>query len=160
VNDPIKGTARGSARAPLSILDTALAGRGISAADAERRGFTRYWVTEHHCLRRRQIKHTIPEPKNQRANRQARGSKGGRPVGFDNGCGHEVRQACLHLPRHRHRRLDPSLAPLVIRRLATRPSPQPTAVPRGRRRGSRFWSKGHGSRRGTAHGRLGRAAAR
>ncbi|MFJ3079446.1 IS5 family transposase [Streptomyces halstedii] len=34
-------------------------------------------------LRRRQIKHTIPEPKNQRANRQARGSKGGRPAGFD-----------------------------------------------------------------------------
>ncbi|MEU2931183.1 IS5 family transposase [Streptomyces sp. NPDC007251] len=34
-------------------------------------------------LRRRQIKHSIPEPKNQRANRQARGSKGGRPVGFD-----------------------------------------------------------------------------
>lgn len=34
-------------------------------------------------LRRRQIKHTILEPKNQRANRQARGSKGGRPVGFD-----------------------------------------------------------------------------
>ena len=29
-------------------------------------------------LRRRQIKHTIPEPKNQRANRQRRGSKGGR----------------------------------------------------------------------------------
>ncbi|MFF3660395.1 IS5 family transposase [Streptomyces olivochromogenes] len=34
-------------------------------------------------LRRRQIKHTIPEPKNQRANRRARGSKGGRPAGFD-----------------------------------------------------------------------------
>ncbi|MFJ4525556.1 IS5 family transposase [Streptomyces sp. NPDC088810] len=34
-------------------------------------------------LRRRQIKHTIPEPKNQRANRQRRGSKGGRPAGFD-----------------------------------------------------------------------------
>ncbi|MEU9799865.1 IS5 family transposase [Streptomyces sp. NPDC051000] len=34
-------------------------------------------------LRRRQIKHTIPEPKNQRANRQQRGSKGGRPTGFD-----------------------------------------------------------------------------
>lgn len=33
--------------------------------------------------RRRQIKHTIPEPKNQRANRQRRGSKGGRPAGFD-----------------------------------------------------------------------------
>lgn len=30
-----------------------------------------------------QIKHTIPEPKSQRANRQRRGSKGGRPTGFD-----------------------------------------------------------------------------
>ncbi|MER5482016.1 IS5 family transposase [Streptomyces sp. NPDC002812] len=36
-----------------------------------------------HYLRRRQIKHTIPEPKNQRANRQRRGSRGGRPTGFD-----------------------------------------------------------------------------
>jgi transposase len=34
-------------------------------------------------LRRRQIKHSIPEPKSQRANRQRRGSKGGRPTGFD-----------------------------------------------------------------------------
>ncbi|MFF2231234.1 IS5 family transposase [Streptomyces anulatus] len=34
-------------------------------------------------LRRRQIKHTIPEPRNQRANRQSSGSKGGRPTGFD-----------------------------------------------------------------------------
>lgn len=34
-------------------------------------------------LRRRQIKHTIPEPKNQRANRHRRGSRGSRPVGFD-----------------------------------------------------------------------------
>ncbi len=34
-------------------------------------------------LRRRQIKHTIPGPKNPRANRQRRGSKGGRPVSFD-----------------------------------------------------------------------------
>jgi hypothetical protein len=34
-------------------------------------------------LRRRQIKHTIAEPKNQRANRQSRGSKGGRPTAFD-----------------------------------------------------------------------------
>lgn len=34
-------------------------------------------------LRRRQVKHTIPEPKNQRANRQRRGSRGGRPAGFD-----------------------------------------------------------------------------
>ncbi|WP_055572501.1 IS5 family transposase [Streptomyces prasinopilosus] len=34
-------------------------------------------------LRRRQIKHTIPEPRDQRANRQRRGSNGGRPVGFD-----------------------------------------------------------------------------
>ncbi|OAR21848.1 transposase [Streptomyces sp. ERV7] len=34
-------------------------------------------------LRRRQIKHTIPEPRNQRDNRQRRGSKGGRPTSFD-----------------------------------------------------------------------------
>ncbi len=30
-----------------------------------------------------QIKHTIPEPKGQRANHQRRGSKGGRPERFD-----------------------------------------------------------------------------
>lgn len=34
-------------------------------------------------LRRRQIRHTIPELRNQRANRQQRGSKRGRPIGFD-----------------------------------------------------------------------------
>jgi transposase len=34
-------------------------------------------------LRRRQIKHTIPEPRSQRANRQRRGRNGGRPVSFD-----------------------------------------------------------------------------
>ncbi|MFF4013257.1 IS5 family transposase [Streptomyces sp. NPDC001717] len=34
-------------------------------------------------LRRRNIKHTIPEPKDQRANRRRRGSAGGRPTGFD-----------------------------------------------------------------------------
>jgi transposase len=33
-------------------------------------------------LRRRQIKHTNPELRNQRANRQHRGSQGGRPTGF------------------------------------------------------------------------------
>ncbi|MEU3743276.1 IS5 family transposase [Streptomyces sp. NPDC032198] len=35
-------------------------------------------------LRRQQIKHTIPEPKDQRAHRKRRGNKGGRPAGFDN----------------------------------------------------------------------------
>ncbi|ARF53338.1 IS5 family transposase [Streptomyces gilvosporeus] len=34
-------------------------------------------------LRRRQIRHTIPERRDQRANRQRRGSRGGRPAGFD-----------------------------------------------------------------------------
>jgi transposase len=36
-----------------------------------------------HYLRRRQIKLTIPERRDQRANRRRRGSKGGRPTGFD-----------------------------------------------------------------------------
>ncbi|MET8577926.1 IS5 family transposase [Streptomyces sp. NPDC005012] len=34
-------------------------------------------------LRRRHIQHTIPEPKDQRANRRRRGKDGGRPTGFD-----------------------------------------------------------------------------
>jgi transposase len=34
-------------------------------------------------LRRRHIRHTIPEPKDQRANRRRRGREGGRPAGFD-----------------------------------------------------------------------------
>ena len=34
-------------------------------------------------LRGRGIPHTIPEPKDQKANRVRRGSSGGRPVGFD-----------------------------------------------------------------------------
>ncbi|MEZ7124704.1 IS5 family transposase [Nonomuraea sp. AD125B] len=34
-------------------------------------------------LRRRKIRHTIPEPRDQRANRRRRGSNGGRPTGFD-----------------------------------------------------------------------------
>ncbi|MFJ9419738.1 IS5 family transposase [Streptomyces sp. NPDC101227] len=36
-----------------------------------------------HYLRRRQIRHTIPERRDQRANRRRRGSRGGRPAGFD-----------------------------------------------------------------------------
>ena len=34
-------------------------------------------------LRRRGIARTIPEPRDQRANRRRKGSAGGRPVGFD-----------------------------------------------------------------------------
>lgn len=34
-------------------------------------------------LRRRGIAHTIPEPRDQAANRRRKGSAGGRPVGFD-----------------------------------------------------------------------------
>lgn len=34
-------------------------------------------------LRRRQIKHAIPEPANQQASRRRRGRRGGRPAGFD-----------------------------------------------------------------------------
>ncbi|GGZ39883.1 hypothetical protein GCM10010344_00390 [Streptomyces bluensis] len=34
-------------------------------------------------MRRRQIKHTIPEPRDQRTHRKRRGSRGGRLAGFD-----------------------------------------------------------------------------
>ncbi|WP_210431002.1 IS5 family transposase [Streptomyces physcomitrii] len=34
-------------------------------------------------LRRRHIRHTIPEPKDQRANRRRKGREGGRPTGFE-----------------------------------------------------------------------------
>lgn len=57
----IFGTRRGTAPVPLSILDFAMAGKGVSARDAladsiklarlvDRRGFTRYWVAEHHSM--------------------------------------------------------------------------------------------------------------
>jgi transposase len=35
------------------------------------------------CLRRRQIRPTIPEPRDQRADRRRKGSAGGRPTGLD-----------------------------------------------------------------------------
>ncbi|MGV3503583.1 MAG: LLM class flavin-dependent oxidoreductase [Adhaeribacter sp.] len=57
----ILGTRRGTAPVPLSILDFAVTGKGYSAAEAldasiklarlvDRRGFTRYWVAEHHAM--------------------------------------------------------------------------------------------------------------
>ncbi|WP_107470327.1 IS5 family transposase [Streptomyces sp. 3211] len=55
-------------------------------------------------LRRRQIKHTIPEPKDQRANRKRRGSKGGRPAGFDSELykrRNEVERTINRLKHHR-----------------------------------------------------------
>lgn len=55
------GTRRGNAPVPLSILDSAFTGKGISAIEAigksiemaklaDRRGFSRYWVAEHHSM--------------------------------------------------------------------------------------------------------------
>ncbi|MFE3282526.1 IS5 family transposase [Streptomyces sp. NPDC059233] len=55
-------------------------------------------------LRRRQIKHTIPEPRDQRANRKRRGSKGGRPTGFDHELykrRNEVERTINRLKHHR-----------------------------------------------------------
>lgn len=60
-DDRIRGTAHGSAPVPLSVLDLATVGAGSTAADAlrtsvalarlaERRGFSRYWVAEHHSM--------------------------------------------------------------------------------------------------------------
>ncbi|MEU3710832.1 LLM class flavin-dependent oxidoreductase [Streptomyces catenulae] len=59
--DEIRGTARGGAPVPLSVLDLVTVGTGSSATDAvrtavdlariaERRGFHRYWVAEHHSM--------------------------------------------------------------------------------------------------------------
>lgn len=59
--DAIRGRARGSAPVPLSVLDLATVGSGGTAADAlragadlarlaERRGYHRFWVAEHHSM--------------------------------------------------------------------------------------------------------------
>ncbi|WP_328386662.1 LLM class flavin-dependent oxidoreductase [Streptomyces sp. NBC_00400] len=59
--DGIRGAAPGTAPVPLSVLDLVTVGAGHTAADAvrtavgiartaERRGFHRYWVAEHHSM--------------------------------------------------------------------------------------------------------------
>jgi luciferase family oxidoreductase group 1 len=59
--DAVHGEARGTAPVPLSVLDLANVGAGFTSRDAllatvetarlaERRGFTRYWVAEHHSM--------------------------------------------------------------------------------------------------------------
>ncbi|MDX2818659.1 LLM class flavin-dependent oxidoreductase [Streptomyces sp. PA03-5A] len=60
-NDPVRGTTLGSAPVPLSVLDLAGVGSGLTAGDAlaagvtlarlaEARGYHRYWVAEHHSM--------------------------------------------------------------------------------------------------------------
>ncbi|GAA1936771.1 LLM class flavin-dependent oxidoreductase [Kitasatospora viridis] len=60
-NDPVRGTAVGAAPVPLSVLDLAAVGDGYTAREAlqtsvrvarlaQRRGFQRYWVAEHHSI--------------------------------------------------------------------------------------------------------------
>ncbi|MFJ5217499.1 LLM class flavin-dependent oxidoreductase [Streptomyces sp. NPDC088354] len=60
-NDPVRGTTLGSAPVPLSVLDLATVGAGLTASDAlrtgvelarlaEARGYQRYWVAEHHSM--------------------------------------------------------------------------------------------------------------
>ncbi|MTE19186.1 MsnO8 family LLM class oxidoreductase [Streptomyces sp. TRM43335] len=59
--DPVRGTARGTAPVPLSVLDLATVGAGRTASDAlrtsaelarlaESRGYHRLWVAEHHSM--------------------------------------------------------------------------------------------------------------
>ncbi|MFF8730315.1 LLM class flavin-dependent oxidoreductase [Streptomyces sp. NPDC015171] len=59
--DEIRGTTRGTAPAPLSVLDLVTVGAGSTATDAlrtsvtlarfaEARGFHRYWIAEHHSM--------------------------------------------------------------------------------------------------------------
>lgn len=61
MNDSIVGKRQGAAPFPISILDFAMAGRGVTAREAlaasiklarlaDRRGFNRYWVAEHHAM--------------------------------------------------------------------------------------------------------------
>ena len=61
MSSSIFGTRRGNAPAPLSILDFAMAGQGRTATEAlsasielaklaDRRGFSRYWIAEHHSM--------------------------------------------------------------------------------------------------------------
>ncbi|MGP3950219.1 LLM class flavin-dependent oxidoreductase [Streptomyces sp. 7N604] len=60
-HDTIRGTAAGTAPVPLSVLDLATVGTGLTATDAlrtsaelarsaERLGFHRFWVAEHHSM--------------------------------------------------------------------------------------------------------------
>ncbi|WP_327233683.1 LLM class flavin-dependent oxidoreductase [Streptomyces sp. NBC_01317] len=60
-NAPVRGSARGTAPVPLSVLDLAAVGEGYTAREAlntsvrlarlaESRGFHRYWVAEHHSM--------------------------------------------------------------------------------------------------------------
>ncbi|MFF3559027.1 LLM class flavin-dependent oxidoreductase [Streptomyces sp. NPDC002574] len=60
-NDPVRGTTLGTAPVPLSVLDLATVGAGLTAGDAlrtgvelarlaEARGYQRYWVAEHHSM--------------------------------------------------------------------------------------------------------------
>ncbi|CAM5227579.1 LLM class flavin-dependent oxidoreductase [Streptomyces narbonensis] len=61
MTDAIRGETRGTAPVPLSVLDLVTVGRGGSATEslatsvelvrlAERRGFHRHWVAEHHSM--------------------------------------------------------------------------------------------------------------
>jgi transposase len=63
--------ARNAVGRPRTRPDHVLADKGYSSR------------ANRELLRRRGIAHTIPEPSDQQANRSRRGSKGGRPVGFD-----------------------------------------------------------------------------
>ncbi|MBT2443110.1 transposase [Streptomyces sp. ISL-36] len=83
-------------------------------------------------LRRRGIRHTIPEKADSQAARLRKGSRGGRPPGFDEErykkrntverainklkppCRDPLRQARIRLPRHRHRGRPRHLAPHMI----------------------------------------------
>ncbi|MFJ8036049.1 transposase [Streptomyces sp. NPDC096032] len=110
-------------------------------------------------LRRRGIQHIIPEKADSQAARLRKGSRGGRPPGFDEerykkrntverainklktcpSCRHPVRQTRLRLPRNGHRSSPRNLAPCMTELYGvsspTRREPGPSQRPRGRLRG-------------------------
>ncbi|MFF9075737.1 transposase [Streptomyces sp. NPDC014735] len=82
-------------------------------------------------LRRRGIRHTIPEKTDSQAARQRKGSRGGRPPGFDEERYKKHNTTERAIPRHRHRSSTRHLATHMIGRTSPgRESPMCSVIER------------------------------